>query len=183
MTSLLPGIVTEHARLRDVTIIPIGGQNDLQQYIAESVIFGSGRPTIVLPEFPKNNRPFSLDVVAVAWDFSRSAARALADAMPILRHAKTVVVITITQEKTINTTRSSADLARHLSLHGIEVNLEEEKSAGRPIGEALAEYAVARGVDLLVMGAYGHSRMRDFVLGGATKAIVAHPPLPVFLSH
>lgn len=181
-TSQLAAIVTEHARMHDVTMIPIGEQA-LQQYVAESVIFGSGRPTIVFPEASKRSNSFSLDNVGVAWDFSRPAARAVADALPILQRAKTIRVVTITQEKIIDTRHSGADLAKYLARHGIEVILEEEAAAGRPIGRAIEEYATARDLDLLVMGAYGHSRMRDFILGGATKTIVANPPLPVLLSH
>ena len=182
-TSQLAAIVTEHARMHDFTMIPIGEQAALQQYVAECVIFGSGRPTIVLPEAPKRGSPSSFDVVGVAWDISRPAARAVADAMPILERAKTVRVVTITQEKTIDTKRSSADLAKHFACHGIEAVLEEEEAAGRTIGQALEDYVTAREIDLLVMGAYGHSRLRDFILGGATKTIIAHPPLPVLLSH
>lgn len=182
-TSQLAAIVTEHARLHDLTIIPIGEEAVLQQYVAESVIFGSGRPTIVLPEAPRIRRPLSLDIVGVAWDFSRPAARALADALPILKRAKTVRVVTVTQEKTIDTKRSVTELAMHLAFHGIEVVLDVEDAAGRTIGQALEDYASASEIDLLVMGAYGHSRLRDFILGGATKTIIAHPPLPVLLSH
>lgn len=182
-TSQLAAIVTEHARMHDVTMVPVGEEVGLQQYVAECVIFGSGRPTIVLPEAPKIRRPLSLEVVGVAWDFSRPAARAIADAMPILERAKTVRVVTITREKTIDTKRSGAELMKHLAFHGIEVVLEEEEAAGRSIGQALEDYATAREIDLLVMGAYGHSRLRDFILGGATKTVIAHPPLPVLLSH
>ncbi len=182
-SSQLAAIVTEHARMHDITMIPIGEHVTLQQYVAESVIFGSGRPTLVLPEVAKSSDPLSLDVVAVAWDFSRPAARAVADALPILERAKTVRVVTVTQEKTIDTKRSGAELAKHLAFHGVEVVLEEEEAAGRTIGQALEDYAAAREIDLLIMGAYGHSRLRDFILGGATKSIVSRPPLPVLLSH
>jgi nucleotide-binding universal stress UspA family protein len=182
-TAQLATILTEHARLHDITMIPIAEQSTLQQYVAESVVFGSGRPTLVLPDEPKLGRPSSFDVVGVAWDFSRPAARAVADALPILERAKTVRVVTVTQEKTIDTRRSSAELAKHLACHGIETILEEEEAAGRTIGQALEGYASAHDLDLLVMGAYGHSRMRDFILGGATRTIVASPPLPVLLSH
>jgi nucleotide-binding universal stress UspA family protein len=182
-TSQMGGILTEHARMHDLTMIPIGEQATVQQYVAESVIFGSGRPVIIFPEAPKRSSSTPLDVVAVAWDFSRPAARAVADALPILQAAKTVRVVTITKEKKIDTRRSTAELARHLACHGVEVVLDEEDAAGRTIGQALEAYLDARAIDLLVMGAYGHSRVRDFVLGGATKAIVGAPPLPVFLSH
>jgi nucleotide-binding universal stress UspA family protein len=182
-TAQLAGIATEHARLHDITMIPIGEQSTLQHYVAECVVFDSGRPTLVLPEEPKRRRPSSFDVVGVAWDFSRPAARAMADALPILQRATTVRIVTVTEEKSINTMRSGAELAKHLACHGIEAIFEEEEAAGRTIGQALEGYATEHDLDLLVMGAYGHSRMRDFILGGATKSIVASPPLPVLLSH
>ena len=97
--------------------------------------------------------------------------------------AKTVRVVTVTEEKPIGTRGSGAELARHLALHGIEVISDIELAAGRPVGRVLEDYATARRLDLLVMGGYGHSRMREFILGGATKSILANPPLLVLLSH
>lgn len=182
-TAEVPEIVTEYARLRDLTMIPIEGPGGFQQYVAECVIFGSGRPVLIFPALTKKAPTMRLDVIGVAWDFSRPAARAVADALPLLQRAKTVRIVTITNEKTIDTRRSGAELARHLACHGVDVTLEEEDAAGRAIGEVLETYAEVRRLDLLVMGAYGHSRIRDFILGGATKRIVAHPPLPVLLSH
>ncbi len=182
-TSELAAIVAERARSHDVTMIPVSKEAGLQQYIAECVFFGSGRPTIIFPETPKRAGPLSVDVVGIAWDFSRPAARAVADALPILRRARTVHAVTITQEKTIDTARSGAELARHLACHGIDTLFEAEAVGGRSIGQAIEDFALARNLDLLVMGAFGHSRARDFILGGATKAIVADPPLPVLLSH
>jgi nucleotide-binding universal stress UspA family protein len=183
LTALVPEFVTEDARFRDLTIIPVGKQPSQQHYIAECVIFGSGRPVLVVPEEPKRPGKLVLDTVGVAWDFSRPAARAIADALPLLQQAKTVHVVTVANEKAIETRRSGAELARHLACHGVEVKFEEEDAGGRSIGEALEAYAISRRLDVLVMGAYGHSRFRDFVLGGATKSLVADPPLPIFLSH
>lgn len=181
--SALGVAVTERAKMHDITIVPVGADLGTQHYVAECVIFGSGRPTLILPEAQQGNGGLHPDVVGVAWDFSRPAARAVADALPILKRAKSVHIVTITQEKTIATGLASGELARHLAHHGIEAKLEEEKAAGRSIGEALEEWAAARRIDLLVMGAYGHSRLRDFVLGGATKSVISQPKLPVLLSH
>jgi nucleotide-binding universal stress UspA family protein len=182
-TSKVAAITTAHARVHDVTIIPIGAELGLQQYVAESVIFGSGRPTLIVPEVPSATGPSPLDVIGVAWDFSRAAARAVADSLPLLKRAKTVRVVTITQEKEIDDRRSGSDLVGHLARHGIEAVLEAESAGGRPVGRALEEYAATHRLGLLVMGAYGHSRLRDFMLGGATKTVIAHPKLPVLLSH
>jgi nucleotide-binding universal stress UspA family protein len=181
--SQVPDIVTEYARLSDVTMIPVGHEASFQQFIAETVIFGSGRPTIVFPAPPKRVSSGAIDRIGVAWDFSRPAARAVADAMPLLQRAKTVRVVTVMGEKPIETRRSGAELARHLALHGIEVVSDMEHAAGRSVGRVLEDYATARELDLLVMGAYGHSRMREFILGGATNTILTNPPVPVLLSH
>jgi nucleotide-binding universal stress UspA family protein len=179
----IPDVVVEYARLRDLTIIPVGEPADFQQPIAESVIFDSGRPVLVLPAEPPATRPTKLDALGIAWDFSGPAARAIADALPLLQRAKSVRVVTVTNEKTIEARRRGSDLARHLGVHGVEVILEEEDAAGRAIGDVLDAYSRQRELDLLIMGAYGHSRAREFILGGATRSLLRRPPLPVLLSH
>ncbi|MDB5558820.1 MAG: universal stress protein [Enterovirga sp.] len=179
----IPEIVTEHARMRDLTIIPVGSPSDFRQEVAEAVIFESGLPVLILPEVSDRTESVTLDAIGIAWDFSRPAARAVASAMPLLRRAKYVHVVTVRNEKVIETRRSGSELARHLGCHGIQVVLDEEDAAGRSIGETLEEYATTNGLDVLVMGAYGHSKLRDFVLGGATKGLLSNPRLPIFLSH
>jgi nucleotide-binding universal stress UspA family protein len=119
----------------------------------------------------------------VAWDFSRPATRAVADAMPILEKAKRVCVLTVTNEKSIDTRRSGAELAKHLARHSVEVVLDEVDAKGRSIGDVFEAHLTYRNANLLVMGAYGHSRIREFILGGATKSMLTRPPLPIFLSH
>jgi nucleotide-binding universal stress UspA family protein len=100
-----------------------------------------------------------------------------------LERAQRVVVVTVTNEKVIDTKRSGAELAKHLARHGVEVVLDSVDAAGRGIGDVLRSCIASRNADLLVMGAYGHSRIRDFILGGATKNMIAQPPVPIFLSH
>lgn len=179
----VPGVLVEYARLRDLTIVPVPVGEYFDQWYAESIIFGSGHPTVVIPQARQGTRAFSLNTIVVAWDFSRPASRAVADALPILKKARQVVVVTVTNEKVIDTKRSGAELAKHLARHGVEVVLEAVDAAGRGIGDVLRSCIASRNADLLVMGAYGHSRVRDFILGGATKSMLAQPPLPIFLSH
>lgn len=183
LTSEVPDVLTEHARLRDLTIVPVPEGGYFDQGYAETIIFGSGRPTLIIPHTPKRVGAFALDTVVVAWDFSRAAARAVADSLPILEKAKRVCVATVTHEKVIDTKRSGAELAKHLARHGVDVVVDTVDAAGRGIGEVLESYVTSRNADILVMGAYGHSRIRDFILGGATKSMLARPPLPIFLSH
>ncbi|TPQ35646.1 universal stress protein UspA [Bradyrhizobium guangdongense] len=180
LTHEVPDLLVEYARLRDLTIVPVPESYD--QWYAEAVIFGAGRPALVVPETPQS-RPFELNRVLVAWDFSRAAARAVSDAIPILEKAREVRILTVTNEKAMPGRRSSSELAKNLSRHGIDVIVEEVDAAGRGIGDVLAAQIEASRADLLVMGAYGHSRFREFILGGATRSILAKPPIPVLLSH
>ena len=92
----VPDILVEYARLRDLTILSVPASYD--QWYAEAIIFGSGKPTLILPESPQP-RPFELGTVAVAWDFSRAAARAISDALPILERAEKVRVVTVTTRR------------------------------------------------------------------------------------
>jgi nucleotide-binding universal stress UspA family protein len=180
LTSEVPSLLVEYARLRDLTIVPVPESYD--QWYAEGIIFGSGRPTLVVPEAP-SSKAVDFDRVLVAWDFSRAAARAVSDAIPILERAREVSILTVTNEKAISSRRSSSELAKNLSRHGIDVIVEEVDAAGRAIGDVLAAQIESRGADLLVMGAYGHSRFREFILGGATRSILTKPPIPVLFSH
>ena len=183
LTSEVPGVLVEYSRLRDLTILPMPERDYLDQWYAESVIFGSGRPTVILPHERKRSGSFALDTVIVAWDFSRAATGAMADAMPILEKAKRVCVLTVTKEKAIDTRRSGAELAKHLAWHGADVVLDDVDAKGRGIGAVLEAHVEHRNADLLVMGASGHSRLREFVLGGATRSMLTRPPSPIFMSH
>jgi len=174
----VPNLLVEFARLRDLTIMP----QSHDRWYAEAVIFGSGRPTLVLPQNPRS-RPFGLGTVAVAWDFSRAAARAVSDGLPLLEQAKKVRVVTILNEKNLDNKHSSEELSKNLSRHGIDVVLDRVDARGRPLGEVLEAYVASHDVDLLAMGAYGHSRLREFVLGGATRSLLSKPPLPILFSH
>ena len=176
----VPERLVEYARLRDLTIVSVPDSYD--QWYAEAIIFGSGRPTLVVPETPPSG-PFELNTVVVAWDFSRSAARAVADAIAVLEKARTVRIVTVTNEKVIGTGHSSEELAKNLSRHGIDVIIDLVDAAGRSIGEVLNREVAACKADLLVMGAYGHSRFREFILGGATKSMLSKPLLPILFSH
>ncbi len=177
--SEVPNRFVEYARLRDLTIVPTRAFED--QWIAEALIFGAGRPTLVLPPTTKS---FELNTVVVAWDFGHAAARAVADAIPLLEKAKQVRVLTVTNEKVFDSKRSAEELAKNLSRHGIDVVVDKIDAAGRSVGEVLKAQAARANADLMVMGAYGHhSRLREFVLGGATDEVVRSPSLPVLFSH
>jgi nucleotide-binding universal stress UspA family protein len=179
----IPTRVAEEARFHDLTIFPLNETDARSQAIAEQLIFDSGRPVLILPDDAKRRFPKSFDRVAVAWDFSRAATRAVADALPLLERGKNIRIFTVTGEKVFKKSGSATALAGHLGRHSIEATLDDVQSNGRPIGNVFKDYVEEHKVDLLVMGAYGHSRMREFILGGATVSMLSHPPTWVLMSH
>jgi nucleotide-binding universal stress UspA family protein len=172
-----------HARLHDVTIVPSMPPDQFCQWDPETLLFEAGRPMVVLPLEFDCGKSDGIGTIAVAWDFGGPAARAISDALPILRTAASVRVVTIYNEKPIEPAASQEDLRRFLARRGVTAMLDRYDAAGRKIGEALGAYVKQHGVELLVMGGYGHSRLREFVLGGATDSMLSNPPVPVFLSH
>lgn len=186
-SSEIPDVLADHARLYDLAIVPMPEGNYLSQFDAqwyvETIVFGSGRPTIIVPNAGEPGGRRALDTIIVAWDKSRAAARAIADALPVLRTAKQVRLLTVTGEKQFASERSAAELARHLALQDVPALVDEVDAAGRPIGEVLRQQVAIHRCDLVVMGGYGRSRIREFILGGATKAMLTHPPSALFMSH
>lgn len=172
-------VLVEAARTRDLCLVPVGSGDHA---VAEAVLFGSGRPVMVFPEGGDVGQAASFERIAVAWDGTRAAARALADSLPLLKAASQVRILTVLGEKAAATAGLGGEVVRHLARHGVKAGIDEIEAAGRPIGKAL-EAHVAANADLLVMGGFGHSRARDFLLGGATQSILRQPPRPVFLSH
>jgi len=175
--------VAAAARFCDIAMVPLKGGGGAGQEMAERVIFESGRPVLVFPEEPERALRPALETVAVAWDFSKPSTRAVADAMPLLRQAKEVRFFTVVDDKAIKDAGLGETLAKHLARHGVEATMEDIRSGGRPIGRVFESYVAEHKVDLLVMGAYGHSRMREFILGGATDHMLTRPPCWVLMSH
>ncbi|CAN7251182.1 universal stress protein [Phenylobacterium sp. LjRoot225] len=179
----VPELVAKRARTRDFCIVPLGGRFDGQAEVAVTAIFDSGRPVLVYKGERQNFTRGALEEVVVAWDGGRSAARALADALPILQRAKAVRLLTIAGEKPDLPRCGGADAVRHLRSYGIEAAADRVAGEGHPISTTLGGYLDDRCPDLLVMGAYGHSRLREFILGGATEFAVQNAPVPIFFSH
>lgn len=176
-------MVTDIARLYDVTILPsIEDRGGLRVPVVEEVLFGSGRPLILLPI--DRDLPSTRDnIVFVAWDGSRPATRAVHDAMPILRQATLVEVVTIIEEKPLSGIPTGQDLVRHLKAHDVSARCAAVRYSGDPIGEQIMHEALRFDARLLVMGAYGHSRVKEIIFGGATRSVLKAPTLPVLLSY
>lgn len=181
-TSDAPGLLVREARLRDLTIVPAIPEDHTYRWYIETIVFGSGRPVLLLPRRPRD-RDLSLDTVVIAWDGSRPAARAVADALPFLERAKNIRVLTVLAEKDLSSESPAAELAKYLDRRGIAATPDCIDAAGRRIGEILKSYLTSNRADLLVMGAYGHSRLTEFILGGATRSMIADPTLPIVFSH
>lgn len=176
----LADVAAMRARYNDIGIAGWEAGNATSRATAEALIFGSGRPVVLLPEL--HDVP-ALDHVAIAWDGSRVAARAVADARPFLERASHVSVITVVDEKPLHERDAGELLARAFRERGLDADTVSARSDGGPIAETLQQTALERGAHLLVMGGYGHSRIRDFVLGGATAGVLASLSMPVLLSH
>jgi nucleotide-binding universal stress UspA family protein len=179
----IPERLADEARFHDISILALKDTDGPGQDIAEQLIFESGHPVLLLPDSSKHKLSAVLDNIAIAWDFSRPAARAVADAIPFLQRAKRVSVVTVADDKSVKRAVTAADLVRYLARHGVTAALEETEAGGRAVGDVLHTYVGERGVDLLIMGGYGHSRVRELLLGGATKSVLVDPPAWTLISH
>jgi nucleotide-binding universal stress UspA family protein len=172
--------IGSHGRAFDITIVgrPSGSANHPRLATAEAALFESGRPILIAPP----TAPHSLGgTVVIAWNASTETARTISHAMPLLKRAQRVFVLTV--EDWGGSGPSAEDLARSLRRHGMPVEVTRVPNpSGRP-GEAILSAASSLGCDLLVKGAYTQSRLRQMILGGATSHILAHTTLPVFMAH
>ena len=168
------------ARYFDLAVLPWTGETVSAQDLSEAVVFGSGRPTVLVPA---TSTVSGLDHVAIAWDASRFAARALYDALPYLDEGGRVSVLTVKDEKLLSGADPAGTLASWLKTRGYDAKSADIALDKRSISTALQEAALSEGAKLLAMGGFGHSRLRDFVLGGATKGVLKEIRLPILLSH
>ncbi|MFZ1988318.1 MAG: universal stress protein, partial [Alphaproteobacteria bacterium] len=144
-------------------------------------LFETGHPSLLYPD--QAPEKLSLDTVLISWDCSRAASRAVADALPILKRAKQVKVITVSGEKDLPAEDTKTPLLEYLAAHEVNAQFDIVKIGGRHIGEVLLAEAASVRADLIVMGAFGHSRMREFFLGGATSGVLEKAKLPILMSH
>jgi nucleotide-binding universal stress UspA family protein len=151
------------------------------EVIDEGVLFDSGRPVVFVPFIQKEG--MKLDRVIVCWDGGRAATRALADSMPFLEKAKQVEVVVVGSKPPKSDEVSGADIGQHLARHGLTVDVKRITSPDIDVASTILSYAADASADLIVMGGYGHSRLREFVLGGATRGLLESMTVPVLMSH
>jgi nucleotide-binding universal stress UspA family protein len=146
----------------------------------EQIVLSSGRPVLIVP-YAARLQGIG-DHVLVAWNGGREAARAANDALPFLVKASSVTVLTINPEEA-RTETPAVDIVRHLACHGVQAEAAHTVAADIGVGDALLKHATELGADLIVIGAYGHSRLRELVLGGATRSVLRRMTVPVLMSH
>lgn len=152
----------------------------VSEWLIEGALFDSGRPVLVVPYIKKDG--FKADRIMACWDGGRNAARAIADALPFLTRASAVELVIVAGEAKKGEI-PGADMARHLARHGVEVEIKTLVSAGVDVPNTILSHAADSATDLIVMGAYGHSRLREFIFGGATRGILDTMTVPTLMSH
>ena len=180
-------LVAMHARYSDLLVL---GQHDPDEqewlggrYLTEQIVLTCGRPALLVPYI---GAPAGFGKrVMIAWDAGREAARAVSDALPILRAAEQVVVLTVNPRSGPqgHGELAGADVATYLARHGVKLEVQQTSSHEINIADTLLSRIADQGIDLLVMGAYGHARWRELILGGVTQGILGHMTVPVLMSH
>lgn len=158
---------------------PAGSRNDLP----EAMAFATGRPVLVVPQI--GAQPSVGKTVLLCWNASRESARAAADALPFLRAADKVIVLIVDPEISADGhgEEPGADVALWLARHGVNITVQRDVAADAKTGEIILSRAADCGADLIVMGIYGHSRLREMVLGGVSRTLLASMTVPVLMSH
>ncbi|MGG5821452.1 universal stress protein [Falsiroseomonas sp. HW251] len=179
---LAPQQAALHGRYADLVVLgqqaPDDGGSDAT---LEAVLFTSGRPVLVVPY--AGSFATVGDRALIGWNAKREAARAVGDALPLLSGAATVLIVNPLPGSDLDGDAPGADIARHLARHGVNVTVERIVAPEIGADDALLNRAAETGADLIVIGAYGHSRLREFVLGGVTRGLLRHMTVPVLMSH
>ena len=179
-----PLILSMLARRFDLSVFmqsePAGVDND---DMIEASLFESGRPLIVVPYIQKEG--LKLDHVVCCWDGSRAAARAINDGLPLLVKATMVDLLIVVNEKTKSGQNEirGAEIAKHLARHGVKVQIVTVPAADIDVSNAILSYVADVSGTLIVMGGYGHARLREMILGGVTRGMLRSMTVPVFMSH
>jgi nucleotide-binding universal stress UspA family protein len=168
------------ARYFDITLFQQANSDKSSNTMIEAALFGSGRPVLVVPYI--HHEPAKVESILLAWDGSSAVARTLGDAMPMLKLASRVQAVRVVDVTSDDVRAPDIDIERHLARHSVDVDVLTLKNAG-DVTDTLLSHAADSGADLMIMGGYGHSRFREFVLGGTTRGVLSSMTLPVMMSH
>lgn len=185
-TPVIADEVIAAGRTADIIVVSTTNPEEVtgvERDFVEQTVMAAGRPVIVLPY--KGNAKIDLDEVVLGWDGGREAARAAFDALPLLKAAKKVRVVRADPQRdpSLRGSVPGADLAESLARHGIKAEAQGFPTDGADEGQALLRCADDSGAGLVVMGAYGHSRLTEFIFGGATRFVLTRLNRPVLMSH
>lgn len=176
------GEAETHARVADLVVVARGDAHKrARRMLIERVLFQAGRPMLVVPAAPPRERQWKRFVIG--WNATAEAMGAVSAALPLLKRAEQVVIVTVDAKPRVHGETPGRDLAAHLARHDVKVELRNLDSIGREAQQVLVEQAAAFDADAIVLGAYGHSRAREMMFGGVTRALLTEAPLPLLLCH
>ncbi len=178
----ISSVIKEHAQNHDLVVVgqlDPDGEDYTNKGVIEHVILESGRPVLIIPQ--SGSRDDIGKRILVAWNGKREAVRAVHDALPFLEQADSVDIVSVNAP--MDEDIPCADIAQHLARHGVRIETEKAHVHKHDVGIHLLSLATTYGADMMVMGAYGHSRVREIVLGGATRHILRTMTVPVLMSH
>jgi nucleotide-binding universal stress UspA family protein len=177
-------VIARYARYTDLAVIgPDLLKGELARPALNGTLFESARPVLVIPENSRSTlRP---KTILLAWDSRQEAARAAREALEVMKTAEDVHVTLVDPDAApeANGAEPGADVALYLARHGVKVKVDQLPSAGRTVSAALQRHALDIGADMIVMGAYGHSRMRERIFGGVTRTMIEEAKVPLFMAH
>ncbi|WP_068088361.1 universal stress protein [Polycladidibacter stylochi] len=175
--------ILQQARMTDLVVISQDNPEmpePMRELVIEGLLFESGVPTLLVPYISKGK--FSPKNVVVAWDGSPTAARAVHAALPILELAEKITIVMVNKGQAAEG-EPGADIATYLARHNLKVTIDIIQNPPISVADSLLNYVSENDVDLLVMGGYGHSRMREYLVGGATRDILGSMTVPVLMAH
>ncbi len=174
--------VSASARLYDLTIVlqPTSDHDTFDNIMPQEILFQCGGPVLFVPNTHKG--PIEPRRIGIAWDGSRLAARAVRDAAPFLARAHAISIISI-NEADAPADAAAATLEAHLGRHGLTAQIERSSAGHADIQPAILSIAADAGLDLIVMGGYGHSRLQERILGGVTRGMLQSMTVPTLMSH
>lgn len=180
LAATVEGVVSRHAMHADLCVLPVLADEALS-IAFEGALFGSGRPVLLAPRTWREGPPGKR--IVIAWKAKREAARALGDALPFLPEAEQITVVTVDAQPDGYGEGPGQDICRHLARKGLDVELRNVDGGGRPAETVILQEAGALGADLIVLGGYGHSRVREYIFGGVTRALSRTSTIPLLVSH
>lgn len=180
---MIAATMSRHALYSDVVVFPNGvvPVNDAPTDAFNGILFESGRPILILGAGEKS--PLPIKRVVMAWNSEPEAAKAIHQSLPLLNNAQEVHLVLVDPDGNASGPNPGDDMAAFLTRHSLKVTVDPVPSAGKDVSDVLLQHAIDKDADLIVMGGYGHSRLREWLLGGTTRDLLTNTKHPVLMSH